>query len=231
MPSGKPKILVIEDDVRMLRLEARILELEGYRVITATNGQAALDMFEDEAPTLVLLDVMMPGLDGYEVCRRIRGFSRVPVIMVTAKGAEEEKLRGFEVGADDYITKPFRVGELVARVKAVLRRTMLRGTVGRPAFHCGDLVVDFTRNRVTVGAEEVMLTATEYYLLSYLAQHAGYVLTTNEILRNVWGEGYEDDVALVQVAISRLRQKLGDDARNPKYIATRPGIGYTMKKP
>ncbi len=230
MSLAKLKILVVEDDVRMLRLEERILELERYRVITATSGQAALDAFDDGAPDLVLLDVMMPGLDGYEVCSRIRGFSRVPVIMVTAKDAEEEKLRGFEVGADDYITKPFRVGELVARVKAVLRRIMPRGAVGRPAFHCGDLVVDFARNRVTVGEEEVMLTATEYYLLSYLAQHAGYVLTTNEILRNVWGEGYEDDVALVQVAISRLRQKLGDDAKNPKYIITRPGIGYTMKK-
>lgn len=230
MSSAKPKILVVEDDVRMLRLEQRILELEGYRVITATNGQAALDAFEDEAPDLALLDVMMPGLDGYEVCRRIRAFSRVPVVMVTAKGAEEEKLKGFEVGADDYITKPFRVGELVARVKAVLRRTMPRGAASRPAFHCGDLVVDFARNRVTVGEEEVMLTATEYYLLSYLAQHAGYVLTTNEILRNVWGEGYEDDVALVQVAISRLRQKLGDSARDPRYVITRSGIGYTMAK-
>lgn len=230
MSPGKPKILVVEDDVRMLRLEERILEAEGYRVITATDGQTALDIFEEENPDLTLVDVMIPGPDGYEVCQRIREFSRVPVIMVTAKGAEEEKLKGFDVGADDYVTKPFRMGELVARVKAVLRRTMMGGAMAGPAFRYGDLVVDFARNRVTVAGEEVMLTATEYYLLSYLARHAGYVLTTNEILRNVWGEGYEDDAALVQVTISRLRQKLRDDARNPKYIVTRPGIGYSMKK-
>ena len=231
MALRKPTLLVVEDDIRMLRLEERILGLEGYQVKVAVDGETALEALDDELPDLVILDIGLPGIDGYEVCRRIREFSQqIAVIIVTGMGEEESKLKGFEVGADDYITKPFHATELAARVKAVLRRTASTATLGQPIFRCEDLIVDFSRHMVEVGGKEVTLTGTEYYLLSYLAQNAGYVLTTNDILRNVWGEEYKDDIALAQVTISRLRQKLGDDARNPKYIFTRSGIGYIMKK-
>jgi len=214
----------------MARLEARALELEGYGVICAGNGCDALSVFESADPDLVLLDLMMPGLDGYEVCRRIREFSQVPVIIVTVKGAGEEKLKGFALGADDYVTKPFDPKELTARVRAVLRRTRVAQESSRATFRCSDLIVDFVRRTVTVAGKQMVFTGTEYAVLSYLAQNAGYILTANEILSNVWGESYEDDIGLVQAYVSRLRRKLGDDARNPKYILTRPGIGYSMRK-
>ena len=151
MPSSKVSVLVVDDDVHILRLMQRTLEMEGYRVLKVSDGNAAIDMFIEESPDLVLLDVMMPIVDGYTVCRQIREFSQVPIIMVTAKGNAEEKVQGLEAGADDYVTKPFSTNELVARVKAVLRRTALRDEHPVPAFSCQDLVIDFARHKVTVG--------------------------------------------------------------------------------
>jgi len=232
MPLRKAKaaVLVVDDDVRMLRMIKRMLELEGYRVLTADNGEDALGAFDKEAPNIVLLDIMMPDMDGYTVCQRIREFSQAPIIMVSAKSSDKEKVEGLDVGADDYIIKPFSATELAARVRAVLRRTSLKEESARPTFRSGDLVVDFARHRVNLGGEEVRLTATEYRVLSYLASNAGRVVTPDQLLEKVWGEEYIGDSHLLQVSIARLRQKLKDEVKNPKYILTRPGIGYMMMK-
>ena len=230
MPSKKASVLVVDDDVHIVRMTGRILELEGYRVLTASNGETALDKFDEESPDLVLLDIMMPGMDGYTVCQRIREFSQIPIIMVTAKGNDEEKVQGLDAGADDYVTKPFSSKELVARVRAVLRRATLWDERPEPAFEFGELVVDFASHRVTLGSQEVNLTSTEYRVLSYLARNAGRVLTPDQILEKVWGEEYVVETHLLQVNIARLRPKLKDDTQKPKYILTRPGIGYSMMK-
>jgi len=225
------KILVIENDPSTSRFIEHTLELEGYQVVKASNGKAAPDIFDEEAPDLILLDIRLPGMDGYTVCRHIREFSQVPIIMVTVKGNDEEKIEGLEVGADDYVTKPFSSKELVARVRAVLRRTELRDKRPEPAFQSEeDLVVDYARHRVSLGGEEINLTATEYRLLSYLARNADRVVTLGQILGAVWGEEYIGEPHLVQVNMARLRQKLGDNAKSPKYILTQPGVGYKLVK-
>lgn len=228
MPSKKVSVLVVDDDVRILRLLQRILELEGYQVLTATDGEAALDIFDKETPDLVLLDIMLPGMDGYTICRHIREFSEVPIIMVSIKDHDEEKVEGLNAGADDYVSKPFSAGELVARVRAKLRRSRLWDEHPEKTFRFEDLVIDFARHRVTRGNQEVNLTATEYKLLSYLVHNAGRVVTPDQTLERVWGEEYIGELHLLQVTIARLRQKLGDGAKNPRYILTRPGIGYMM---
>ena len=179
---------------------------------------------------MALLDIMMPGMDGYTACQRIREFSLIPTSMVTAKSNDEEKVKGLDAGADDYITKPFSARELAARVRAVLRRTKLWDKQSEPAFCSEDLIVDFAQNRVSLAGQEVNLTSTEYKLLSYLACNAGRLITSGQILEKVWGEEYSGEAHLLQVTMARLRQKLGDDARNPRYILTKPGIGYTIVK-
>ncbi len=230
MPLRKLTVLVVDDDTRMLRMMQRMLQLEGYRVITAISGKAALDMLDEENPDLVLLDIMMPYMDGYTVCQRIREFSSVPIIMVTAKSDDEAKVEGLNGGADDYVTKPFSTNVLSARVRAVLRRITLGDAHPELAFQFNDLVIDFARHCVTVGGQEVNLTATEYRLLSYMARNAGRVVTPDQFLEKVWGEEYLGESHLLQVNMARLRQKLNEDARNPKYILTRSGIGYMMMK-
>jgi len=230
VPSRKASVLVVDDDVRVLRMMQHILELEDYRVLKADSGEAALAVFDEETPDLVLLDILMPGMDGYTVCERILEFSQVPIIMVTAKGSDDEKVQGLDAGATDYITKPFSTRELVARVRAVLRRTKLWDKQSEPVFCSEDLLVDFARHRVSLAGQQVNLTSTEYRLLSYLACNAGRLITSDQILEKVWGEEYPGEAHLLQVTMARLRQKLGDDARNPRYILTKPGIGYTIVK-
>ncbi len=230
MPAKKTKVLIADDDIRMLRLMQRTLELEGYQVLTSVNGADALAIFVSETPDIVLLDIMMPVMDGCTVCRRIREFSQIPIIMVTAKGSDEEKVEGLDAGADDYVTKPFSAREMAARVRAVLRRSTKWGEIPEPEFHYGNLTLDFAGHRVTLGGEEVGLTATEYGILSYLAANAGRVLTPDQLLKKVWGEEYVGEHHLLRVNIGRLRHKLKDDARNPVYISTRSGIGYMLQK-
>ncbi len=230
MPSRKTSVLVIDDDVRILRMIKRILELEGYRVLTVINGEDALNVFDEETPDLVLLDIIMPGMDGYTACQRIREFSQIPIIMVTVKGKDDDKTQGLDAGADDYIAKPFSAKELIARIRAVLRRTKLLDGHPEPSFCSADLVVDFARNRVSVEGQEVNLTVTEYRVLSYLAHNAGRVVTPDQILEKIWGEDYIGETHLLQVSMARLRKKLADNVRNPRYILTRPGIGYMMIK-
>jgi DNA-binding response OmpR family regulator len=226
----KPTVLVVDDDIRMLRMMKRMLELEGFAAVMADGGDPALKMFEKETPDLVLLDIMMPDLDGYSVCQRIREFSQVPIIMVTARDQDKEKVEGLDSGADDYVTKPFSASELAARVRALLRRTRGQARPRESTFQYKDMRVDFTAHRVLVKDRELKLTSTEYRLLSYLSLNAGRVITPDQLLDKVWGEEYIGAPHLLQVNIARLRKKLGDNARNPVYITTRPGIGYIISK-
>ncbi len=228
MSTRQASILVVDDDVHILRMMQRILELEGYRVFTSSNGEAALDTFDVQAPDLVLLDLVMPDMDGYTVCQRIREFSQTPIIIVSVRSDDQEKVEGFDSGADGYITKPFSSRVLTARVRAVLRRTDLCIQRPEPPFICDDMMIDFTRHRVTVAGYEVNLTATEHALLTYLARNAGRLLTSVQILEKVWGEDHTGETHLLQVNMARLRQKLGENAGNARYILTRPGIGYMI---
>ena len=231
MVSSKKTLILVVDDIRMLRMMKRMLELENFQTITANNGEAALIVFEKENPDLVLLDIMMPDMNGYTVCQHIREFSEVPIIMVTAMGDDKQKVEGLDIGADDYVTKPFSASELAARVRAILRRSGSQERQANSLFRYKDLVIDYTSNRVSVQDQELILTSTEYRLLSYISQNAGRVVTPDQLLNKVWGEAYLGAPHLLQVNIARLRKKLGDDARNPIYILTRPGIGYIMSKP
>ena len=226
------KILIVDDEPRYVRLMEANLINEGYQVITANTGQDAIDAVAEYQPNLVLLDVMMPVLTGFEACQRIREFSNVPIIIVTAKGDEQDRVTGLDVGADDYIVKPYSATELLARVRAVLRRAQLSdGTFQQSTFEHGNLRVDFKRAEVYKGDEIVFLSATEYRLLLQFIQHLGQVLTSERLLRNVWGDEYSEDKEILWVSISRLRQKLEDDPKKPQHIVTRPGLGYSMPSP
>jgi len=225
------KILIVDDEVRYLRLMEANLLSEEYEVLKATSGQAAVDVVGQNHPNLVLLDVMMPGIDGFEACQRIREFSSVPIIMVTAKGEERDRVKGLDVGADDYIVKPYSATELLARVRAVLRRSQFsKNSFQQTAFTHDDLRIDFARAEVLKGDQIVYLSATEYRLLLQFAQNLGRVMTSDELLVNVWGNEYREDKEILWVSISRLRQKLETDHKNPKHIVTRPGFGYTMPR-
>lgn len=225
-------MLVVDDEKRYRELLDMNLSRRGYRVLQAVDGLSALNAVELEEPDLVVLDLKLPDMDGYEVCRRIREHSTVPIIMLTARAEQEQKIRGLKVGADDYITKPFSAEELLARVEAVLRRTEgARGTSVSPAFDGGDLHIDFDQHRVTLRGQEVDLSPGEYRLLEQLAANAGRVMFQDELLRRVWGPGYSGATALLQTAIRRLRRKIEDDPTSPHYIVTKRGVGYLFSKP
>ena len=230
MPHRKPVILVVDDDPGILKLVSLNLELEGYQVLTASDGKSALQIVENDQPTLVILDIMMTGMDGFQVCQRIREFSEVPIIMLTAKGRVEDVIHGLDVGADDYVVKPFSTDELLARVRAVLRRARFPEEMPQPPFNSGDLTIDFSRHQVSIDEAEVVLTPTEYRILCMLARNAGKALTQDQLLTEVWGQEYCGDTHILQVAVARLRKKLDDEPGSPKYILTRPGIGYMFKK-
>jgi DNA-binding response OmpR family regulator len=226
------RILIVDDEPRSIRLMEANLVNADYDVLTGINGQEAVDIVIAERPDLVLLDVMMPVLDGIEACDRIRKFSNVPIIMVTALGDERDRIRGLDVGADDYIVKPYSAIELLARVRAVLRRAQIMSSaIQQTAFRHGNLRVEFARAEVFQGNHEVLLSATEYRLLLQFVHNIGRVMTSEDLLENVWGESYREDKEILWVSISRLRQKLEDDPKNPRYIVTRSGLGYTMPDP
>ncbi len=231
MAVAKSLILVVDDDPGILKLVSLNLQLEGFRVLTAANGKEAVQTVQGEHPSLVLLDVMMPVMDGFQACERIREFCEVPIIMLTAKGAVEDVVRGLDAGADDYVVKPFSINELVARVKAVLHRTKFPQEVPQPVFTSGELCIDFAQHQVTIADAEIVLPPTEYRILCLLARNAGRVITHEQLLTEVWGREYRGDTHILQVAVARLRKRLGDDPGAPRFIATRPGIGYTFKKP
>ncbi|MEE8391827.1 MAG: response regulator transcription factor [Anaerolineae bacterium] len=227
MNKGKVRILVVDDERRYVWATKTYLEAKGYEVLTAQDGETAIGLAVNEEPDLIILDIRMPGMDGYAVCQHIREFSTVPIIMLTAMAEDVDKVKGLEIGADDYVTKPFSAAELLARVQAVLRRVELAERQDpSPAFQAGDLVVDFARQRVFVRDEEVNLTSTEYRLLCELVKQPGRVLVPEYLLEKVWGVGYEGEDHLVRNNIYRLRRKIEPDPRNPQYIQTRPGRGY-----
>ena len=226
------KILVVEDAPRVTRLVTEILGAMGYQVIAASSGQSAIEMVTLERPDLVLLDILLGrGPDGYEVCRHIREFSDVPVIMLTAKAQDADVLQGFDVGADDYLTKPFNAKELVARVRAVLRRARRPEEAMTTAFVCGDLEIDFARRAVKVGSEAVSLTRTEYDLLRQLALNPNRVMVHEDLLTEVWGSEYRNDIDYLRAYIRYLRAKLEADPANPRYIVTSHGVGYMLACP
>lgn len=223
------RILVVDDEPRYLRLIEANLASDGYQVIKATNGQEAVDRVASHQPDLVLMDIMMPVLDGFGATERIREFSNVPIIVVTARGEEGARVRGLDLGADDYIVKPFSATELLARVRAVIRRAKVSsGEFQQSVFSHGNLKIDFARAEVFRNDRVVFLSATEYRLLLQFAHNLGQVLTSEQLLSNVWGPEYRDDKEILWVSISRLRQKLEDDPKNPTHIVTRSGLGYTM---
>ncbi|MBX3046912.1 MAG: response regulator transcription factor [Anaerolineales bacterium] len=225
----KEHILIVDDEPRFVRLIEANLQTEGYQVLKASNGKQAVEETAAHKPDLVLLDVMMPEMDGFRACARIREFSNVPIIMLTAKGEEDQRIKGLDLGADDYIVKPFSAGELLARVRSVLRRAKTAAQEGgETVFTRGDLQIDFARAEVRLGGELVSLSATEYRLLLQFAHAAGRILTAEELLRNVWGEEYSEEKEILWVSISRLRQKLEKDPKQPEMIVTHSGEGYSM---
>ena len=221
------KILVVDDEERMVRFIRLNLEHDGFQVIEAFNGTQAINKVRSNMPDLVLLDVMMPDIDGFEVLRIIREVSSVPVIMLTAKGEEDDRVKGLELGADDYITKPFSPRELVSRVRAVLRRTETTSVTTHGLIQVDDhLKIDFDRREVWLDNKLVKLRPTEYRLLYHLVQNAGWVITHDQLLAKVWGYEYRDEPHYVRLYINYLRKKLEEDPANPKYILTERGIGY-----
>ena len=220
-------ILVVDDEERMVRFIRLNLEHDGFQVIEAYNGMEAINQVRSSLPDLVLLDIMMPDIDGFEVLRIIRETSTVPVIMLTAKGEEDDRVRGLELGADDYVTKPFSPRELVSRVRAVLRRTDTVSASAHGLIEVDDrLKLDFDRREIWVDDELVKLRPTEYRLLYHLVQNAGWVITHDQLLAKVWGYEYRDEPHYVRLYINYLRKKLEEDPANPKYILTERGVGY-----
>lgn len=221
----------MDDELTIIKFLRANLEARGYEVLAAVNGTEALRTFEMELPDLVILDIMMPEIDGFEVCRRLREWSQIPIIMLSARGDENDKVKCLDLGADDYITKPFGASELIARVRAVMRRTETSGsTPVQPSFSCGDLEINFAQRQVTVAGEEVKLTPTEYSLLQEFAANAGKVLTHTHLLGKVWGSEYREDTQYIHVFVRRLRAKLEPDPANPRYVMTVPGIGYQLRE-
>lgn len=226
-PDERRTVLVIDDDHRMRRLLRLTLESAGHRVITADDGAAGLDAAEVDLPDLILLDVMMPGMDGFTCLQRLRDFSMVPVIFLTAKSEERDKVHGLALGADDYLTKPFGPAELLARVRAALQSKPPGGSTPRNVT-VGDLTIDLTRRRVVRDNQEIRLTPTEYELLCELAAHAGKVLLHGDLLSRIWGHEYRDEVEYLRTYVRYLRNKLEPDPAHPRYIVSEPDVGYML---
>ena len=227
-----PRILVVDDDPRLIRLVREVLTAAGYGVVSRAAGDQAVQAAAVEQPDLILLDIVMKDFDGYQVCRRVREFSNVPIIMLTARISETDLLAAFEAGADDYITKPFSSKELLARVRAVLKRSRPGATpTGEAYVVCGDVTIDLARHRVTAAEHLVYLTATEYSLLVQLASHRDQVLLHEQLLTEVWGPQYRADVDYLRSYIHHLRKKLECDPSNPTLIVTVQGVGYMLASP
>ena len=226
----RPRVIIADDDPLVVKFVSSILKKEGCEVLSATDGAEALEVVDKESPDLVILDIAMPEIDGFEVCRLLSDRVQVPIIMLSARGEIADKVRCLNLGADDFITKPFAVDELVARVKSVLRRSRMPEDMQEPSSCAkGDIQVDFMRRRVTVRGSEIRLTPTEYMLLQELVSNAGKVLSHTHLLGRVWGPEYVEDRQFLHVFISRLRNKLENDPQNPDYIVTVSGIGYLFK--
>jgi two-component system KDP operon response regulator KdpE len=230
-PRPQPRILAVDDEPRLLRLVTSILKAAGFATMTATTGEEALERTATQSPDLILLDIMLPGpLDGIAICRRIREFSTVPIVMLTAKAAEADELEGLEAGADDYIRKPFSAAALVARVRAALRRHRT-AEAGASTVTVGPIVINLWRHEVRRDGQLVPMTPTEFKLLKELAVHTGRVLLHSHLLTQVWGAEYRDDVDYLRTYIRGLRKKLEPDPASPRLIVTKPGVGYMLAAP
>ena len=230
--NNRQRVLIVDDDPKLIRLVREVLSAAGYNVLTNSSGGQAIETVAIEQPDMVLLDIMLKDMDGYQVARRIREFSTIPIIMLTAKVTESDKLTGFNAGADDYITKPFNSKELLARVRAVLNRAHNATSVpAETSLVCGNLRIDLARRRATIENREIYLTATEYNLLHELASHANQVLFHEQLLTAVWGSQYRDDVDYLRSYVHSLRKKLERDPANPQMIINIQGVGYMLVKP
>jgi DNA-binding response OmpR family regulator len=224
--------LVVDDEVRIQRFLERSLNEAGYKPVLTGEADQVVPLVEEEEPDVVLLDLHLPGASGFDLLQRIREFSGVPVIMLTASGSSEDTVRALKLGADDYMTKPFSTSELLARIEATLRRRAARDVVeARPPFVLGDLRIDFARRAVSMAGREVTLTATEYKILYELASNPGRVLTHDQLLQRVWGPEYAGEVSLLRSFIRNVRHKLGEDAQRPRYVLTERQVGYRIPTP
>ena len=222
-----PRLLVVDDEQSIRRFLRTSLSAHGYAIAEAADGQSALTTVTSFRPDVIVLDLGLPDMDGIDVIRHLREWSQIPIIILTVREHEADKIAALDAGADDYLTKPFGVGELMARLRVAVRRTVT--SVNEPIFRTGELTVDMAHRTVTVAEEDVRLTPTEYDLLRLLSIHAGKVLTHHQLLRQVWGSGYEHDVHLLRVNISNLRRKLEPDPARPRYLLTEPGVGYRLQ--
>ncbi|HEY7281851.1 MAG TPA: response regulator transcription factor [Actinomycetota bacterium] len=227
-PDGRPRaggrILVVDDEEHILRAVGRALDARGYQVATAVDGEGALRSFHSVEPDLIVLDLNLPGMDGLEVCRRVRARSNVPILVLSAREDEVDKVAALDLGADDYLTKPFGIDELLARVRALLRRSSGQSMAGR--FEADGVRIDLERREVTRNGDRVHLTRTEWALLDAFAEHPGKLLTQRWLLDRVWGSGYDEDVDVLRVFVSQLRKKIEPDPRRPRIVVTDPGVGY-----
>jgi len=222
----KTKVLIVDDEPQILRALRAGLLAHGYDVVSAADGEEALDKAATELPDAVILDLNLPKLSGLDVCRGLREWSSVPIIVLSVRDAERDKVAALDLGADDYLTKPFGADELLARLRVALRHAARVAGPPEPVVHAGEVMIDLSRHVVKRGEDEVRLTATEYRLLAYLATNAGRVLTHTQILEHVWGPGYESETQNLRVYVSQLRRKLDPDSAQPQMITTEPGVGY-----
>lgn len=227
MSETGPRVLVVDDEQAIRRFLRTSLTANGYTMFEAVNGAGALAAVVNDRPDVIILDLGLPDMEGTEVTARLREWTQLPIIILSVRGQEADKIAALDAGADDYLTKPFSVGELMARIRVALRRAANPQT--EPVFSTDGLQVDLTRRLVTVAGREVQLTPTEYDLLRVLVKHAGRVLTHQQLLRQVWGLGYEAEAQLVRVNISNLRRKLEPNPTRPRYIITEPGVGYRLR--
>jgi two-component system KDP operon response regulator KdpE len=225
----RPRILIVDDDPATRKFLQANLKADGYETLLAIDGDQALDVIEQELPDLVILDIMLPKIDGFELCQRLREWSEIPIIMLSARGDELDKVKCLNYGADDYVSKPFGISELMARVKAVFRRTKKTTVQVHPSFSCGDLRIDFVQREVTIAGNEVKLTPTEFALLQELVLNAGKVLTHAQLLNIVWGPEYMTERDYLHTFIRRLRAKIEREPTKPEYIISVPRVGYQLR--
>jgi len=226
-PEKPASILVIDDEAQIRRALNSILSTRGYRVISASDGAEGLDLAIEHAPDLIVLDMAMPGMGGLEVCRELRAWCSAPILVLSVRGADADKIAALDAGADDYVTKPFSAGELLARVRALLRRASGQAAAA-PVITVGDLEVNIAQRRVRRGNQEIELTRTEFDILAYLAQNADCVVTSKMILERVWGAEYRDDTQTLRVHVSHLRKKIEPHPSVPRYLLTEPGVGFRL---
>jgi two-component system, OmpR family, KDP operon response regulator KdpE len=227
MPENKTKILIVDDERPIRRFLKTTLVAHGFDVVEAFSGRDALNIASEKKPDIVILDLGLPDMDGTDVIRALREWTKIPIIILSVRDQENDKIVAFDSGADDYLTKPFGVGELIARIRVALRHSITKNE--SPVFQIGLLKVDLEKHLVSLDDKEISLTPTEYSILAYLVRNAGKVITHRQLLREVWGKAYEDEMHILRVNISNLRRKLETDATQPYYIRTESGIGYRMR--